>query len=144
MTTVAQYNGTAQHILAKGADGLALKFELLSNSALFNAAHTTRSQVNNTLAYAISGNGWPAGGAALVGLVSTAVTTNDAILDANDISVVAAGGTIGPAYKGVIYDDNDPSDKPLFFFDFEGAKQAENGTNFQVQMSADGLVKLND
>jgi hypothetical protein len=139
--TISPYNGALQQILAKGADGITAKIQLLSASASFTASHTALTSVNNSGAYIVGGNGWNAVSEATT-LSATLVTTNDAILDATDVSVTASGGSIGPASAAVIYDDADVNDKPLFYVDFGGAVSASDTTDFKITIASDGLMKV--
>jgi hypothetical protein len=139
MTTISIYDHTAKLFANKELTFTTLKLELLNNSASFTAGNTTRNQVNNSGAYAVSGNGWAAGGETLANVAVTQVTTNDAMLDADDIDKTASGGAIGPAYKAVLYDDTMANDNPLAFIDFEGSKQADSGTHFIVSWAAGGI-----
>ena len=138
--TISTYNGAIAHLLDVGADGMSVKVELLDNNATFTATHTAKDSVDNTGAYEVSGNGWAAGGQALT-VVSTLVTTNDAIVDGTDIDVTATGDVI-TAYKALVYDDTDASDKPLFFVDFGEVQTAGVGTSFKFTLNVDGLMKV--
>lgn len=139
--TISTYNGTLQHLLNVGASNITAKVQLLNDSATFTASHSALTSVNNSGAYEVSGNGWDAGGEPIT-LASTLVTTNDAIVDSGDLSITASGGNIGPAYKAVVYDDADGSDKPLWFVDFDGAKTADSGAAFNWTVDADGYIKV--
>lgn len=116
------------------------KVELLNNSATFTAAHTTVTAVDNAGAYEVSGNGWTAGGETLASVAITVTGTNDSMFDAADISVTASGGTIGPAYKALLYNSTDT--KPILFIDFGEAKTADDGTPFKINWSASGIYRL--
>jgi hypothetical protein len=136
MATISLYNHTPK-LFANGEVNLAtLKLMLLNNSATFTATHTALTQVAG--ANEVSGNGWDAGGEPLANAAVTVVSTNDAKLDADDISVSASGGSIGPAHKAVLYDDT--GDLPLAFIDFEGAQEAGVGTPFVVTWNASGII----
>lgn len=137
--TISVYNHTAKKFLNKEVDLEALTLMLLSNDATFTAAHTQLTQVSNADAYEVHGSNWTEGGELIENVTVSTVTTNDAKIDGDDISVTATGGDIGPAYKAVIYDDTDADDMPLFFIDFDGAKTAGNGTAFIVAWHADGI-----
>lgn len=137
--TASVYNHTLKKLVNKEVTLTTLKAELLSASATFNATHTTRTQVNNSGAYSVSGNGWTAGGETLASVAVTTVTTNDAKLDAADISVTATGGPIGPASAMLIYDDTD-ADAPLVYVDFGEAKQADDTKSFDVNFNAAGII----
>lgn len=142
--TISRYNHSAKLMLNKEIVYTTLKVMLLNASATFTATHTTLSQVNNTGAYQVSGNGWTAGGETLASAAITIVDTNDAMLDATDISKTASGGSIGPASAAVIYDDTHASDAPLWYVDFGGAKEAGVGTDFKVNLNASGLFRIAD
>lgn len=133
--TVSLYNHTAKLFANKEVTFTTLKLMLLNNSASFNAAHTAISSLSSN---EVSGNGWTAGGITLANVAVTTVTTNDAMLDADDVSVTASGGDIGPAYAAVLYDST--SSKPLAYIDFGGLKQAGVGTPLLFQWSASGLL----
>src|SRR5690606_25398750 len=130
--TISLYNHTAKLFANGEVELTTLKLQLLNDSATFTASHTALTSVNGSGSYEVSGNGWTAGGETLTNAAVTTVTTNDAKLDADDIAVTATGGSIGAAYKGVIYDDTDASDAPLAFIDFDGAQTAGVGTDFKV------------
>lgn len=142
--TFSRYNHTAKKLLNKEVTLTTLKVMLLSNTAAFNAANTQLTQVTNAGAYQVSGNGWAAGGPTLAGVAVTIVDTDGAMLDANDVSVDAAGGVIGPAPKAVIYDDSDANDAPLFFIDFGESLQAGDGTPFKITINPNGLMRITD
>jgi hypothetical protein len=136
--TISLYNHTAKLFANGDVDIPNLKLMLLNNSASFTAANTTPNQVSNTGAYEVSGNGWAAGGVALAAEAVTTVTTNDAMLDANDVSVTASGGSIGPAYKALVLDAT--NSYALAFIDFGGSQEAGDGTDFKVVWAAGGLI----
>jgi hypothetical protein len=144
--TISRYNHTVKKLLNKEIDYTTLKMMLLNNSATFTAADTTLDQVAgaNTppRANEVSGNGWTTGGIALASVAVTVVATNDAMIDADDISVTAAGGSIGPAYKAVIYDDT--GDVPLWFIDFGQVEEAGETTDFKFSFNASGIFRAAD
>lgn len=140
--TISRYNHTAKLLLNKEITLTTLKIMLLNNSASFTAANTTLNQVANSGAYQVSGNGWTAGGITLTSVAVTTVATNGAMLDAADVSVTATGGDIGPAYKAVIYDDSLSGDSPLWFIDFDGAQTAGSGTDFKININANGIARI--
>ena len=140
--TISRYNHTVKKLLNKEIDYTTLKMMLLNNSATFTASHTALASVNNTGAYEVSGNGWTVGGIALASVAVTVVATNDAMLDADDISVTATGGPIGPAYKAVIYDDT--GDVPLWFIDFGQVEEAGETTDFKFSFNASGIFRAAD
>lgn len=112
-----------------------------------SAINTTGSQsgVHTAMSggsYEVFGNGWLVGGALLDNGAVSIVTTNDTMLDCDDETVTASGGSIGPAYKGLIYDGTTLA--PLWFYDFGGAETAGDATDFKIVPSASGLFRAAD
>lgn len=138
--TISQYNQTAKLLLNKEVDFTHLKVELLNATATFSAAHTLKTNVDNAGAYQVSGNGWASGGQAIAGVAATTVDTNDAMLDATDVDVLAAGGTIGPAYAAFIYETD--NNKVLWYIDFGQAEAAGDTTQFKIVWHANGIVRI--
>lgn len=130
--TISLYNHTAK-LFSNGDVSLAgLKF-MLTDGYTFAATETA---MTNATAAEVSGNGWDLGGEAIASAAVTTVTTNDAKLDGSDISVTASGGAIGPADGGVITDGT----YPLAYVAFGEAKTADEGTPFNVNWNADGII----
>ena len=141
--TISLYNNTVKRLVNKEVTLSTLKFMLLDNTASFTASDDSLEDVagsGNTKE--VDGSGWTTGGETLTGVAVTVVSTNDAMLDADDISVTATGGPIGPAYAGVLYDDTDASDAPLAYIDFGTDEQAGEDTDFKVVWGADGIIKF--
>lgn len=138
------YNHTARKVASQDIDFDNLRIMLLSGDAVFDATHTTLLEVAD-VAYAneVHGNGWTEGGEFLANVVAATITTDDAMIDADDPVVVATGGAIGPASFAVIYDDTDADGGPLAFLDFDGAITAGEGTEFKIIFSATGFITLN-
>jgi hypothetical protein len=88
----------------------------------------------------VYGNGWPANGPTLTNVVASTVTTNDAMIDADDVSVLAAGGSIGPGASVVVYDSL--TAKPLLNMDFGQLQSAGDTTEFKVVWHASGMIAL--
>lgn len=135
--------GTYYYVIATG---LATDSFRVSATLGGSAVNTTGSQsgVHTALAagsFEVNTNGWTPGGPTLANVAVTTVNTNDAMLDADDVSVTASGGAIGPATAATIYDDT--TRKPLAYVDFGGSKTADNGTPFILAWSANGLFPLN-
>jgi hypothetical protein len=134
------YDHTVKLLVNKEVTYTTLKVKLLDNTASFVASDTTVNAVDGSGAKEVSGNGWTAGGLTLASVAVTQVTTNDAILDANDASATASGGSIGPAYAALLYDST--SLKPLVYIDFGQAQSAGDTTDFKIVWHADGIVKF--
>ncbi len=139
--SIALYDHTVTRF-ANGSNGASdtYKLELLNNSAVFNAANTQKTQVDNAGAYEVSGNGWTTGGITLSNVVIATVNTNDAKFAADDITQTASGGNIGPAYKALLYNATDANSPPLAFINFDGALTATQGAPFIVTWDPAGIV----
>ncbi len=138
--TMSLYDHTVKLMVNKEVTLTTLKVKLLDNTATFSAAQTTVASVDGSGAKEVSGNGWAAGGPTLANVAVTQVTTNDAMLDADDVSVNASGGSIGPAYAALVYDST--SNKPLIYIDFGQSQSAGATTDFKIVWDATGLIKF--
>lgn len=155
--TITRYNHTLTLLNTGAIDLNNLKVMLLTNAATFSAANTTLDQVAGALegspaerANEVYGNAWTQGGELLAGVAWTTVAAdvdtvaNDSMLDANDVSVTATGGPIGPTRKAVVYDDAHGSDAPLLFIDFGEDQQAGEDTDFKIVWSTNGMLRERD
>lgn len=135
--TITLYNHTpARFANGDNAGGDTYKL-MLCSTATFSAANTTLASI--TKSEIASGTGYTTGGATLAGVAVTTVTTNDAMFDANDVSITASGGSIAAAF-GILYNDTDANDPPVAFIDFGGTITAPDGVPFVVQWNANGIV----
>jgi hypothetical protein len=134
--SISLYNHTAK-LFADGslAVGDTYKVKLLS-AATFDASHTTLAATGGT--EATSGTGYTSGGQALANVTVTTVTTNDAKLDADDVTWTASGGSITASYA-IVYNDTDADDPPIAFIDFDGSQSAGDGTDFKIVWNASGI-----
>lgn len=140
--SVTPYNHTVKKFANKEVTLTTLKVMLVNQAAVtgFDAANTTLAQALTGAQDEVSGNGWTAGGETLQNVAVTTVTTNDGKLDADDISKTASGGSIGPAYGAIIYDDTDVDDSPLLMVNFGQAEGAGDTTDFKFLINASGLI----
>lgn len=97
-------------------------------------------------AYEVYGHNWPVGGFTLANVNVSQVaiddaTVNDATFDADDVDQVADGtGSIGPAYKALLYDAT--TLKPLAFIDFGQAQTAGATTSFKFRWPTGGIFPM--
>lgn len=133
--TITLYNHTVKLLGAGEVDLTALVVSLISSSGTFTASNTAWADVS---ANEVSGNGWTAGGEAVTSAAVTTITTNDAKLDGDDISVTATGGNIGPASFAVLRDT--ANDKLLAWIAFDTAQTAGVGTPFLITWNASGII----
>lgn len=128
-----RYNHTRRLFMSGGVDIANLKIMLL-NGHTFDPTNTDMTGITPN---EVSGNGWAAGGELLNNAAVTTVDTSSARLDADDISVTATGGEIGPADMLVIYDAT--NNAPLYNYEFPSSQTAGVGTPFNVTISASGI-----
>lgn len=142
--TIQTYNHTAKKLLDLSLYDNRDNFRLvLLSDNVFNAEHTSRDQVTNFDALTFSGNGWSHDGEVLGNLAVHTVTTNDAKIDADDITVSAVGGSI-VAKAGVIFVDEGgvgTTLTPLWFIDFGETITATDGADFQVVFHSEGICR---
>lgn len=133
------FDHTPKLIFNKEIDFANIKAMLLDNTATLTPSNTTIGDVDGAGAKEVSGNGWTTGGITLSNVTITQVTTNDTIIDADDVDVVATGGSIGPAYACVLYDAT--SSKPLVYIDFGQAQSAGDTTSFKIVWNENGIIR---
>ena len=137
MTTISFYNHTRK-LFANNEVTLANLKLMLVNNYTFDATETNMSGVAS--AEMVWGNGWDSEGEPIPSAAITVVNTNEAMLDATDISVTATGGNIGPASGAIIYETGGAG-IPLFYIDFQGSETAGVGTPFNVNWNASGIAR---
>jgi hypothetical protein len=137
--TIFQYNHTNRLILGGTLQATDTLRVILCTAATFNAANTTLASVTKT--EVANGNGYTTGGQALTGVAITTVETNQAMLDASDASWTATGGSIEASF-GLVVNDSEAGDPPLWFIDFGGNQVAEAGTDFKVIWPVTGIARL--
>ena len=134
--TITLYNQAAK-LFAEGSNAAADTYKVkLYSAATFNASDNTILGITGT--EATTGTGYTAGGKSLTGVSVTAVTTNDANFDADDVVWTAAGGSITASYA-VLYNDTDLNDPPLAFIDFGGSQSAGDTTDFKIVWNTSGI-----
>lgn len=134
--TISLYNHTAARF-GSGANAVGDTYKVkLLTAATFNATHTTLAATGGT--EHANANGYTTGGATLANVAVTTVTTNDAKLDADDVTWSASGGSIAAAYA-ILYNDTDTDKPPLAFVDFGGTETAGDGTDFKIVWNASGI-----
>lgn len=139
--TIQRYNHTRQRFVS-GANASSDTYKvMLCTSATFNATHTTLAAITRTEIAAA--NGYVAGGITLTGVTSAIVNTDGANWDADNMSVTASGGSISALF-GILYNDTDADDPPLYFIDFDGTVTAPDGVPFVIEWDAAGIETFNN
>lgn len=137
--TISLYNHTA----AKFADGSFAVGDTykvnLYTTLTFDATATTKAAAESGATQVATANGYTQDDKALAGLAVTTVTTNDAKLDADDVTWTASGGSIA-ASKALVYNDTDANDPPVAYIDLDGTQTAGAGTDFKLVWDAAGIV----
>jgi hypothetical protein len=118
-----------------GADTLKL---LLSNSAPSASTHTVKADLTEIT----PGNGYTAGGSTLV-VTSSAQTAGIYKLIANDVTITASGGSIGPFRYVVLYNDTATNDELIGFWDIGSSVTLASGESYPADFSATaGVLQL--
>ncbi len=139
--TMSLYDHTVFLLTSKAVTFTTVKVKLLDATATFTQGQTTVASVDGSGAKEVSGNGWTTGGVLLTTVAVTQVTTNDAQLSADNVTVTATGGSIGPAYAALVYDST--TNKPLIYIDFGQAQSAGATTDFKIVWDAtNGIIKF--
>lgn len=138
MPTIDMYNATRKRFANGEVNVWDLKVMLVDSGYVFSPAHSNVSV--SVKPHEVSGNGWDEGGEPLENPSISVTDTDEAALDADDISKTASGGSIGPATGAVIWGD-DTADAPLFYIDFEGEEEAGEGTPFVITWNASGIMR---
>lgn len=128
------YNQTRRLLVSGDINFNALRVMLRDDNTGFNPNHTN---VNNLSGLQVSGNGWPNGGATIPN-VNIITEGSSAILTADDLVVNASNGTIGPASKAVIIDDQN---RLLLFLNFIETKEAVPGTPFSFLWNNGEIIR---
>jgi hypothetical protein len=132
------------HSASKFADGSFAEgdtyFVVLYNSFTPDLTATTKTLVDGDGTEVANGNGYTTGGQNLSSVSVTIVTTNDAKFDADNVSWTASGGDIGPATHAVVFNGTETNDPPVLVVDFDGAQTAGDGTDFNINWDADGII----
>ena len=140
-TTHQLYNHTVNRFnTGLNAASDTYKLVLLSASASFNGAHTTLAQVDNSGAYQVDGNGWPTGGFTLQNVTAPVVDTNGSMFDADNISQLLSGGSVGPFSFYVIVNTTDSGSPPVVFGTLPSAMTVADGFPIVVTFNASGIV----
>lgn len=137
-TTSTLYNHTVNRFNeGLNAEGDTYKVMLLSASASFDP---TAVDLTVLSAYEVSGNGWPAGGYTLTGIVTTVSDTNGGIFDADDVSQAISGGDLGPYSAVVVYNDTAAGDPPVLYVALESPITITSGNSATIEWNASGLI----
>lgn len=128
------YNQTRRLLVNGSVDYNGLRVMLRDSATGFNANHTI---VDNLSGLQVSGNGWPNGGAPIPG-VTIASDGSSAVLRADDVVVNAVNGSIGPASRAVIIDQQN---RLLLFMQFIETKEAVVGTPFSFLWANGEIIR---
>ena len=143
MPTMSIYNHTAQLIGSGNADDNDTYYVLLLNdTAAFDATHTTLTEVTSAGANEVTATEWPTNGVALTNVSVTTVDTNDAMFDADDVSVLMSTEGVGPFSAYVLYDGSQADDPPLAFVELDAPVTITQGNSLTIPWSVNGIFRL--
>ncbi len=138
MAAFQKFNSTVEALAEKvhnlGADTIKV---MLSNVAPI-AGNSVKADITEIAA----GNGYVAGGSTLA-LVSSSQTAGVYKLVLSDVTITAAGGSIGPFRYAVVYNDTATNDELIGFFDYGSSISLLDGESLLVDVSAvNGLLTI--
>ena len=144
MSTTYFYNHTIPLLVAASVAATdTLKVMLLGSSATFNATHTTIAEVSSSGAYEVSGNGWATGGEVISGITFDQVpSTAHVMLDGDDVSRPIVGGSLGPIYHYVVFDDTLTDDPPLILVTLDAPLTISENYQALIQWGANGIIYI--
>ena len=139
--TVTVYNHTAARF-ASGANAEGDTYKMNLYTVLpANLTATTKAAAESGATQLSTANGYTQDAKIITGVAVSIITTNDAMFDANDVSWTPSGGNIAAAL-GMVYNDTDTNDPPVFRVDFGGTITAVPGVDFVVQWNASGIFAI--
>lgn len=138
--TVYTYNHTAS-MIGMGYVPLSDWVVMLCTSLTFDATQTTLTSVVRT--EVANGNGYTTNGQYLSNQVATIVSTDDAVIDADNVVWTATGGSISANHALIYCTSGFVGDVPLFALDLGGTVTATSGNDFSINWDAtNGIFKL--
>jgi hypothetical protein len=115
---------------------------LLVNGYTFSALHDEKADV--VASEIPAGSAYSTGGIQLTGKTFGFDDANDrSKWDADDVSITASGGSLGPVTGAIIYSVTSTDDKLVAYLDFGGAETASDGEELRLTFGADGLFVIN-
>jgi hypothetical protein len=139
MATVSLYNHTRARFL-DGAFNVGDTYIVNLYTVLpFNATATTRAEAEAGATQVATANGYTQNAKALTNLAVSIINTNEARLDADDVTWTASGGSLSATHV-LVFNDTHPDDAPVLRIDLEGALLAESGSDLRLQWDANGII----
>lgn len=114
----------------------------LYSAFTFNATHTTKAQVEAAATQLPTAAGYTQDNYVLTNVVTTQVTTNDAMWDADNVVWTASGGSISASHA-MVYNDTVTDDPPLFVVNFGETILAQDALTFRLNWNANGILRFN-
>jgi hypothetical protein len=105
-----------------------------------NVAPVATNSVKANLTEIAAGNGYPNGGSIVAITSSTQTGGAYAAAMGTDVTVTAAGGTIGPLRYAVVYNDTAAGDPLVGFFDYGSSVTLQIGESITFKSSGVNLI----
>lgn len=134
--TVSNYDATPKNVnegLARSA--LTHRLMLLSSTATFDATHTVITQVSNSGANEVYGNGWPQGGSP-ISLVHTVEDTDKGKITFAEIVQTLTGGSL--TYQRMCLYEFDGG-VPLWWWTLPSSKTDVDGSDVVITPAGSGV-----
>jgi len=109
----------------------------------FNAAHTTKAQVDAVATQLTTGNGYTQDTKLLTSVAISLVAPRHCKFTAADVVWTASGGVLGPANFAAVFNTSRTDSPPVFYIDFGGPYSSSPGAPFTLRIHASGIVTFN-
>lgn len=137
MAALQKFNSFVEALAEKkhnlGGDTLKV---ILTNTAP-NAGDTVKGDISEIA----GGNGYTAGGHTLT-IASSSQASGIYRLVANDLTITAAGGSIGPFRWAVVYNDSATNDELVGYIDYGVPVTLPSGEYFKLDTNSAGIITL--
>lgn len=139
--TITPYNHTANRMQG-GLDVATDSYKINLYTVLpFVASATTKAGAEAGATQVATANGYTQNATTLTSVVIQISGTNGSRFAAANVAWAASGGNISAEF-GMVYNDTDTDDPPLYHIDFGELFVATPGRNFEITWHPDGIAIL--
>jgi hypothetical protein len=133
------------HTLPKIAGGIFLPSHTykvnLYSAFTFSASSTTKAAAETGATQLATQYGYTQDDKIITGWAVTQVTTNDAMLDADNVVWTVSTATLSASHA-MVYNDTVVDDPPLFYINFGEVVSAPVGDEYRIVWDANGILRI--